>query len=235
MIPAGQTGRRTPKSDSTALALLIGMVLAVGVSAAASFSAAGSGALQQTLRTLGFGRETEIQAVQRKQATALAEFERLISRMDNEIGALTTRVTRSESNEAALGERVARLDGGLAALGTDVKELRAQSEAAATEAWRKPVDHLTAAVTGARSDIITLRSSIDAYDQLRRNDIGAIMRRIDRLEQAIAAREATASIPNSAPRSEEPSSGLMGLFGLRGSTPAEPRSGHVMDVSPPSH
>ena len=78
---------------------MLGMVLAVAVTVGASLSAAGSGSLQQALRTLGFGRDSEIQAEQRKQAAALAEMERIISRMDNEIGGLTTRVTRAESNE----------------------------------------------------------------------------------------------------------------------------------------
>src|SRR5690349_7272269 len=110
-----QSGRRPgPKSDSTALALLVGMVLAVGVTAAASFSAAGSGALQDTLKALGFGRDSEIQAEQHRQSAALSELERIINRMDNEIGGLTTRLDHGESTESATAERLSRIDGGLA-------------------------------------------------------------------------------------------------------------------------
>jgi chromosome segregation ATPase len=231
------SGRHSPKSDSTAFALMIGMVLAVAVTVGASLSSAGSGALQEAIRTMGFGRDSDIQAEQRKQTTALAEMERIISRMDNEIGGLTTRITRAESNETAASERIARLDGELATVTTDIKDLRLRSENAGGEAWRKPVDHLNTAVTGARSDIINLRSSLDAYDQTRRGDVGALTKRIDRLEQALVIRDATASIPNAsaASRGEAGSNGAGGLFGLRGSAPSESRSGHVIDMGAAGH
>src|SRR5918911_5738256 len=108
-----RSGRRSPKSDSTAFALMIGMVLAVAVTVGASLSAAGSGALQHALRTMGFGRDTEIQAEQRKQAAALAQMERIISRMDNEIGGLTTRVSGGETSATVAKEKFTRLDGEL--------------------------------------------------------------------------------------------------------------------------
>src|SRR5215831_14286574 len=118
MSTSSPPGRRKPKSDFTALSLLIGMVLAVAVTGGASFSAAGSGALQQGLRALGFGRDTEIQAEQRKQAS--------------------TRMMRAEANGTAASSRLARLDGSLAALGTNVDELRARSDTGGGEQWRKP-------------------------------------------------------------------------------------------------
>src|SRR5215467_7201016 len=124
MSSPGQIGHRKPKSDSTALALMIGMVLAVAVTAAASFSAAGSGNLQQALRTLGFGRQTEIESEQRRQAAAIGQLERIISRMDNEIGGLTTRMGAAESGATATGERLTGLHGDLAALETEVSDLR---------------------------------------------------------------------------------------------------------------
>jgi hypothetical protein len=219
------------------------MVLAVAVTGGASLSSLGSGAFQDVLRTLGFGREAEMAAEQRKQAAVVAEMERMISRMDNEIGTLTTRLARSESAESATSERVARLDGNLGAIGADLKDLRARSEAAG-EPWRKPVDHLNAAVTGARGDIVTLRSSLDAYEQSRRSDMTALTRRLDRLERAIA-RELTSSITNpqrtpeaarEAPREAPREGGVLDLFGLRGSaTPEPPRSGHVIDMSQGGH
>ena len=225
-----------PKRDSTALALMVAMFLAVAVTGGASLSSVGSGAFQDTLRTLGFGRETEIQAEQRKQAAVVAEMERIISRMDNEIGTLTTRVARAESGEAATGERIAKLDGGLASLGSDVQDLRARENT--NETWRKPVDHLNSAVTGARGDIVTLRSSLDAYEQSRRSDMNALTKRLDRLERAIA-REVTSSIQNQPQRQPEappPQSGsVLDLFGLRGSATPEPKSGHVIDMSQGGH
>ena len=103
-----------------------------------------------------------------------------------------------------------------------MQDLRARSsEAAGGDAWRKPVDHLNTAVSGTRGDIITLRSSLDAYEQQRRNDLGAINRRIERIEKALAAPDTTASVTTPAPppaaSTETGSGGFLGLFGLRGS------------------
>jgi hypothetical protein len=214
---------------------MVAMVIAVAVTGGASLSSVGSGAFQDVLRNLGFGRESEIAAEQRKQATLVAEMERIITRMDNEIGTLTTRVARTESNDDTISERLAAVDGGLGALGADVKDLRARTEASG-EPWRKPVDHLTSAVTGARGDIVTLRSSLDAYEQARRSDVTALTRRLDRLEQALA-REVTSTIQNAPPRTPETpreSRGVLDLFGLRGSAP-DAKSGHVIDMGPPGN
>ena len=235
MSASSTPGGSKPKRDSTALALMVAMIVAVAVTGGASLSAVGSGAFQDVLRTLGFGRESEIAAEQRKQATMVAEMERILSRMDNEIGALTTRVVRTESNEAATGERLAKVDGGLSALGNELKDIRARTEVSG-ETWRKPVDHLNAAVTGTRGDIVTLRSSLDAFEQSRRSDVTALTRRLDRLEQAIA-REVTSSIQNAprAPEAARESRGVLDLFGLRGSAGTEPKAGHVIDMSPPGN
>src|SRR5215470_7026043 len=148
MTASVRVRRPKRKSDSTALALMVGVILAVGITAAGSFSAAGSGALQHTLKALGVGRDSEIQAEQRKQAVTLAQIERMINRMDNEIGGLTTRVARTESDGAAVNDHLSQVDGGLAAVAGDMKELRVRTESAGGDTWRKPVDHLNAAVTG---------------------------------------------------------------------------------------
>src|SRR3954470_22068815 len=135
MSSSARSGR--PRNgDSTALALMIGMVLAVAVTAGAAFHSAGSGALQAGLKALGFGRDTEIQAEQRRQGTTLSELERIINRMDNEIGGLTTRMGRTESLDAAAGKRLGALDSGLAGLATDVKDLRARAETGGGDGWK---------------------------------------------------------------------------------------------------
>src|SRR5215471_7185506 len=230
-----KSGLSRAKSDSTAFALLIAMVLAVAVTSGASLSAAGSGALQQALRAVGFGRDTEIAGEQRKQSAEIAQIERMMNRMDNEIGGLTTRVTRTEANAKTTGERLTIMDGDVAAATTEIKELRVRSETGAGEAWRKPIDHLNAAVTSARSDIISLRSSLDAYDETRRDDLGALTRRLDRLERTIVGRDAAASMANagSRPSPAEPAGGPggdAGQLGLRGSGADEARMGHVIDT-----
>src|SRR3954447_7111859 len=231
MSPSAQSGRGRPKRDSTALALLVAMVCAVAVTAGASLSAVGSGEMQQLLHAMGFGRDSEIQAAQRKQAASLAELERIVNRMDNEIGGLTTRIGRTETGDAKVNERLSRLDSSVATMNTDVRELRARAETASGEGWRKPVEHLNTAVTGTRSDIINLRSSLDAYDSVRRSDVGALNKRIDRLEQALTARDATSSIPAPA-LAPEPETGLKSFFGLRGSGDSR---GHVIDMGSPGN
>jgi len=233
-----KSGLSRPKSDSTALALLIAMVLAVAVTSGASLSAAGSGALQHALRAVGFGRDSEIAAEQRKQSAEIAQIERMMSRMDNEIGGLTGRVTRTEANEKAATDRLTILGGDIAAVTTEMKEFRVRSETGSGEAWRKPIEHLNAAVTSARSDIITLRSSLDAYDETRKGDLGALTRRLDRLEQTIVGRDTAGSMANAvsrASRAVEPagaSADDTGLLGLRGSGAGEPRTGHMIDMGP---
>ena len=225
---------KPPKSDRTALALMIGMILAVAVTAGASLSAAGSGALQQALYAVGFGRDGEIAAEQRKHAASIADLERIIGRMDNEIGALTTRMTRAEANETQTSDLVAKVDNDLATVTADVKDLRLRGDTAANDSWRKPVDHLNAAMTGARTDIIDLRSSLDAYDQTRRNEVGQLTRRIERVERALAARDTTASVPTS--RSEpSPGNSVMDFLGLRGSASSSEANGHVIDMGTPAH
>jgi hypothetical protein len=240
MLPSDPSARRKPKSDFTALALMIGMVLAVAVTGGAALSSAGSGTLQQTLRGLGFGRDSEIAAEQRRHATTLFEIERIIGRMDKEIGGLTRRVALTEASDMAAKETLDKLDDGFAALSADVQELHARGEAEASEAWRKPVDHLNAAVAGTRGDIISLRSSLDAYEQTRRGELGAISRRIDRLEKTLMARDAVASVPDgplkpSRETETAPAGGLRGLFGLRGSGATEPGQGHVIDMGRMGH
>src|SRR5262245_24930600 len=229
------SARSARKGDSTALTLMIGMVLAVAVTVGASFHAAGSGTLQAGLKALGCGRDTEIQAEQRRQATTLSELERIITRMDNEIGGLTTRMGRSETANAANSQRLGAIDSGIAGLAADTKELRQRAEAGGGDGWKKPVEHLNTAVTGVRSDIINLRSSLDAFEQTRRADVGALNRRVERLEQALNARDATSSIPappsRPAPAQGESDFGVRPFFGLRGSA----GGGHVIDMGTPAN
>jgi hypothetical protein len=215
---------------------MVAMILAVAVTGGASLSAAGSGILQKTLHALGVGRDSAIQAEQRKHAAAIADMERIISRMDNEIGGLGNRMAHAEQTAALAGEAMAKADGALAAV-AEIKDLRLRADSAGGDTWRKPVEHLNAAVTGTRSDIINLRSSIDAYDQLRRSDVGALARRLERVEQTLAARDVTASVPSgtsSSRRIETPAanSGVMEFLGLRGN-PSDTRGGHVIDMSSP--
>ncbi len=158
------------KGDSTALALVWASVIACALTAGILISSSGSGALQQTLRTLGFGRQSEIEARQQQQALSIAGLERIIQNVSREVGTLNTRVGVSEHKEAMTSEQLARLDG-------DVSSLR--GEMAQTRATHQ--------------DMVRLRSTIDANDRNQQKTITALSKRLDRLEQHMS-RDLTSSV-----------------------------------------
>ena len=68
--------------------------------------------------------------------------------------------------------------------------------------------------------------------QMRRSDVGALAKRVQRLEQAIIARDATSSIPETLQPPRNSDSGVGSLFGLRGTGSG---SGHMMDMGGSGH
>ena len=161
--PAPQQG------DSTALALVWAAVIACTLTAGILISSSGSGALQQTLRTLGFGRQSEIEARQQHQALTIACLERIIQNVSREVGTLNTRVGVSEHKDAITSERLARIDGDMTGLRGEMAQTRASHQ-----------------------EMMRLRSTIDANDRNQQKTITALGKRLDRLEQM--SRDLTASI-----------------------------------------
>ena len=80
------------KHDPVAFTFLIAMALAAAVVTGASLSGVASGAVQDALRTAGFGQDSEIKAEQRRQALGLAKIETSFGLVRGEIAMLNARI-----------------------------------------------------------------------------------------------------------------------------------------------
>jgi hypothetical protein len=91
------------KQDPVAFAFLIAMGLAAAVVTGGALSGVASGVMQDLLRTAGFGRDSDIQAEQRRQAVALAKVEASLGLARGEIATLNA---RTDGADAARREAV---------------------------------------------------------------------------------------------------------------------------------
>jgi hypothetical protein len=112
------------KNDPLAFTFLIAMALAAAVVTGASLSGIASGAVQDLLRTAGFGQNSEIRTEQRRQALALEKIELSVGRMRADIALLNSRIDEAESprQEAANQERGIDDEFDLGALRTSLDE-----------------------------------------------------------------------------------------------------------------
>jgi len=85
-----------PKHDPIAFTFLVAMALAAAVVTGASLSGVASGAVQDLLRTAGFGQDSEIRAEQRRQALALTKIETSFGLVRGEIAMLNARIADAE-------------------------------------------------------------------------------------------------------------------------------------------
>jgi hypothetical protein len=85
-----------PKHDPVAFTFLIAMALAAAVVTGASLSGVASGAVQDMLRTAGFGQDSEIKAEQRRQSLALAKIETSFGLVRGEVAMLNARIADAE-------------------------------------------------------------------------------------------------------------------------------------------
>ena len=85
-----------PKHDPVAFTFLIAMALAAAVVTGASLSGVASGAVQDLLRTAGFGQDSEIKAEQRRQSLALAKIETSFGLVRGEVAMLNARIADAE-------------------------------------------------------------------------------------------------------------------------------------------
>jgi len=175
----------TSRRDATALALLGAMLLALAMVGSASLSAIGSGSFQQVLNAIGFGTSPAIESEQRRQAAVLDSLGRIVHNMSADVGSLNARIKQADSHEVAVSDRFSLVDADIATLSAEVRSLRTARAEAAPETWRAPVDRIDTEVTAAHSDLVSLRSSLDGFDQMYRKDIATINKRLDRLEQTV--------------------------------------------------
>jgi TolA-binding protein len=179
-----------PRRDTTGSALLIAMGLAVAVTAGAGLSATGSGALQDTLRFAGFGRESAIELELQRQGNTVAELQHTISSMRSEVSAVNSWL--DARNQTDVQERLSKLDGDLGSLKTEVLAMRSETgEDAAT-------------LSKTRADVGTLRSSLDGRDDSERKVLASITKRLNRLEVAVSTGDITGSVRGTRRRPHRP-------------------------------
>jgi hypothetical protein len=132
-----------PKNDPLAFTFLIAMALAAAVVTGASLSGIATGAVQDLLRTAGFGQNSEIRAEQHRQALALEKIELSVGRVRADIALLDARIDDGEKPHQEAANSVPSIDGefDLGALRTSLDE---QSERSRNEfsAINKRIDWL---------------------------------------------------------------------------------------------
>jgi hypothetical protein len=114
-----------PINDPLAFTFLIAMALAAAVVTGASLSGIASGAMQDLLRTAGFGQDSEIRAEQRRQALALEKIEMSVGLVRADVALLNARADDAEMPRQDAANAVAsRIDNeiDLGALRTSLDE-----------------------------------------------------------------------------------------------------------------
>jgi hypothetical protein len=194
-----------PKQDPVAFAFLIAMGLAAAVATGGALSGVASGAIQDLLRTAGFGRDSDIQAEQRRQAVALSKIEASLGLVRGEIATLNTRADGAEAARRKAGQ--------------------ANSTAGENNSGASDM----------QIDLTTLRNSLDEHEERNRHAFSAANKRIDWLETLVYSQDATGSVqPAAAParrRGAQPTSGWFVLHAETGVAVISGKGGTI-DVTP---
>jgi chromosome segregation ATPase len=182
----------TSKRDTTALALLGAMFVALAMVGSASLSAIGPNIFQEIGDFVGIGRTSSIQAEQARQAAAIKALGQMVQTVSTDLNTVTSRIKATENNEMASSDRFALVDADLAALVTEVRAIRT-SRSDAADSIQEPMDRLDLSMEANRAEIASLRSSFDEHDQAYRKEFSSVNKRLDRLEQLVS-RDLTASV-----------------------------------------
>jgi hypothetical protein len=181
---------RPSKRDTTALVLLGAMFIALAMIGSASLSAVGPSAFQDIANAIGLGRSSAIEAEQRRQAAVLDALSEMVHTVSADVGSLSIRVKSAGQHDVAVSDRFALLDADIAALVAEIRSLRSTGSETSGPATVIRIDH---GLEATQTDILALRSSFDAHEQIYRKDMAGITKRIDRLEQLVN-RDLTSSI-----------------------------------------
>jgi hypothetical protein len=205
--PTQRNSLAISRGDSAALALLGAMLLALAIIMGVSMTGVASGAFQGVVRTAAgvLGLDAEFSTEQRRHAEAIAGIEQRVDDVMAEVGGLASRASLARYHDAAVSDRFATIETDIAALAAEIRALRAPRNEASAGAPRAQVDFLEATVVEVGSSVVSLRSSLDEFAETYRKDmsvlaqthrkhIADITKRLDRVEQAVAAREVTSSI-----------------------------------------
>jgi prefoldin subunit 5 len=171
-------------------------------------SAAASGGFQDIVRTVkaAFGANEALAVEQEYQAAVIAAIERRVKAVTDEVGGLTSRAQLNRYQDATVSDRFATIETDIAALTAEIRALRVSRNDVTAGAPAAQVDFLEATLVEVGSGVGSLRSSFDAFAEAHRKDIAdlaqstrkditAITTRVNRIEQALATRDLTGSIP----------------------------------------
>ncbi len=161
----------SPPKDTVAFALLISMILVAAVMFGAGASGIASGAAQDMLRWAGLGANAENRAELSRHRADIADVRMALDRTIGEAATLGARTEDLVRSNAAQSDRLAKLDDEVAMLKAKFRALL-------------PADPLESLANGG-TDVLTLRTTLDAQAERSRHEYIALNKRIDYLENLI--------------------------------------------------
>ena len=194
-MPTAPSNPNKPKRDSTALAFLIAMGIALATTAGVALTA-GTGPLRSGPAPVEVDNEPAAVAERAQSAPDVVRLEDRLEDLLGEIEILKSRPT-GLSLDPTIEERLKEMAEELAQVKADTKRLQTGLE---TASWRDEIGGFRASFANTDIEIGKLRASIDERDESRRRAIADLSRRLDRLERVVAANEETGSVSGAALR-----------------------------------
>jgi hypothetical protein len=205
-MPTAQSNPNKPKRDSTALAFLIAMGIALATTAGVALTA-GTGTLRTGPSPVSADNDPAAVADHSHEAPDVVRLEDRLEDLLGEIEILKSRPPNA-SSDSTLEEKLNQLSEEIAQLKADTKRLQNGLE---TASWRDEIGSFRANFANTDIELSKLRSSLDERDENRRHAIADLSRRLDRLERVVAAGEETGSIGSALHRRARPAnSGVNG-------------------------
>jgi hypothetical protein len=198
-MPTAPSNPKKPKRDTTALAFLIAMGIALATTAGVALTA-GTGPLRSGATAVDADNEPAAVA---ERAQPAPDVVRLEDRLEDLLGEIEILKSRPPGAllDPTIEERLGQLAEELAGVKADTKRLQSSVE---TASWRDEVGGFRANFANTDIELSKLRSSLDERDESRRRAIADLARRLDRLERVVAANEETGSIPTALHRRARP-------------------------------
>jgi len=170
----------SPPKDTVAFVLLIAMILVAAIMFGVGVSGIANGTVQDLLRSAGFGANAEMRAELGRHKTEIADLSASLDRMIGEAATLDARTDDIVGRDAAQSERLAKLDEEMAMLRAKFRALL-------------PDDPLASLANGG-TDLLTLRTTLDAQAERNRYQFDALNKRIDYLENLITPPDVTGAV-----------------------------------------
>jgi len=191
----------SPPKDTVAFAFLVVMILVAAIMFGVGASGIASGTVQDAVRWAGFGANAEIRAELARHGADIADIRASLDRTIGEAATLGARTEDLVRSDAAQSERLAKLDDEVAMLKAKFRALL-------------PADPLESL---GGTDLLTLRTTLDAQAERSRHEYIALNKRIDYLENMIAvAPDVTGSVRPPAKHKRRGPHGDLGWNATRG-------------------